>query len=340
MAAPTSLEPGVTLDVQSQALLSDYDAMKVAWADRVASGGMPEYRAFADAVFDRFRAPERDVAVAEVHALEVPGAAASVPARLYRPDAPQPMPLVVFFHGGGWSLGGLDSYDGPVGSLAGLSGCAILAVDYRLAPEHPYPAGLEDALAATRYAIDQARVFGATRRRIGIMGDSAGGNLAAVVARELASAGGPPVAAQFLIYPMTDVASADERFPSRALYGEGRYFLATAGIHFARDAYLSATDVDPANPRVSPLLGEVPAGLAPAFIITAGHDPLRDEAEAYHRRLRAAGVPSKYVCVAETVHAFMSFGVLDAAQRTRRTLAEAMRRMLGGDLARLEQQEI
>lgn len=318
------------IDDQTRALLAEYDGMKLAWADRVADGGMPAYRAFADAVFQRFRGPERDVSVAETRDLQVAGAAGDLPARLYRPDAPGPMPLVLFFHGGGWSMGGLDAYDGPVSSIAALSGCALLAVDYRLAPEQPYPAGLEDVLAATRQAAQLAATWGADPRRVAVMGDSAGGNLAAVVARELALAGeAAAIAAQFLIYPMTDVASPDARFPSRGLFGDGSLFLATGGIHFARDAYLAGGHAEPSDPRVSPLLGEVPANLAPAFIMTAGHDPLRDEAAEYHRRLRTAGVPGEYVCVEETIHAFMSFGVLDAAQRARRTLAAAMRRMLG-----------
>lgn len=328
MDASISLEQIMELDEQTRALLAKYDDMKLAWAKRVVEGGMPAYRAFADAVFERFRGPERDVPVAETHDLLVAGALGELPARLYRPDAPEPTPLVVFFHGGGWSLGGLDAYDGPVSSLAALSGCALLAVDYRLAPEHPYPAGLEDALAATRQATKLARAYGADPRRVAVMGDSAGGNLAAVVARELALAGEVEIAAQFLIYPMTDIASPDDRFPSRSSYGDGSRFLATAGIHFARDAYLTGGTTEPADPRVSPLLGVVPANLAPTFIMTAGHDPLRDEAEAYHRHLRTAGIASEYACVDETIHAFMSFGVLDVTQRARRTLATAMRRML------------
>ena len=328
VTAPTSLELGVTLDAQTNELLADYDAMKLVWADRVTNGGINTYRAFADAVFDRFRAPERDVAVAEVHNLTVRGGSGQIPARLYRPNPSEPLPLVIFFHGGGWSLGGLDSYDGPASSIAGLSGCALLAVDYRLAPEHPYPAGLDDAMAATRHAIKNARAYGADPRRIGVMGDSAGGNLAAVVARELALTDGPSIAAQFLIYPMTDIASPDDRFPSRGLYGNGSHFLAVDGIHFARDAYLTGGAGDPTDPRISPLAGAVPSNLAPAFIMTAGHDPLRDEAEAYFHALRAAGIDAEYTSVNETVHAFMSFGVLDASQRARRTLAAAVRRML------------
>lgn len=331
MSAPTSLEPCVTLDAQTQALLTDCDAISRAWMDRIADGSMPAFRAFADAMFEQFRAPERDVPVAETFDLTIPGGDGPIAARLYRPASPEPMPLVVYLHGGGWSLGGLAAYDGLVSSIAALSGCALLAVDYRLAPEHPYPAGLDDALGAVRHAADFARVYGADPHRVAVMGDSAGGNLAAVVARELALTGEPAVAAQFLLYPMTDVASPDDRFPSRGLYGAGRHFLTVQGIHSARQTYLAATGCDPAHPRVSPLLGEVSPNLAPAFIMTAGHDPLRDEGEAYHRHLRAAGVPSEYQCVNETIHGFMSFGVLDVTQRARRTLADAMRRMLMHD---------
>jgi len=327
-APPTGLEPGVVLDADAAHLLAEYDAMQVEWAARVAAGGMAEYRTFADAVFARFRGPEHDGEPAHVLDLSVPGAEGLVPARLYRPEGSGPWPLLVFLHGGGWSLGGLDSYDGPAGSLATLAGCAVLAVDYRLAPEHPFPAGLEDAVAAVTHALDHAAEWGADPARVGVMGDSAGGNLAASVARELALMGDRRLRAQFLVYPMTDVASPDDRFPSRGLYGEGRHFLATGGIHFARDTYLGGTEAKADDPRVSVLDAPVPDGLAPAMIVTAGHDPLRDEGADYHRRLIGAGVDSRYHCEAGSIHAFLSFGVLASSRRVRRLLADEVRRLL------------
>lgn len=325
---PTGLEPGIVLDDQSRALLAGYDAMKGDWIDRVVAEGIGASRAFADAVFDRFRGPARDVAVPRIEDVTLPGGDGPRPARLYHPGGDAPVPLLLFLHGGGWSLGGLDSYAGFAMSIAGLGGCAVIALDYRLAPEHGFPAALEDALAAARHLLDHAGALGCDPARVGVIGDSAGGNLAAVVARELALAGDTRLKAQLLVYPMTDVASPDDRFASRTLYGQGQHFLANAGIAFARDTYLAGSDAMPGDPRISILDAPVPPGIAPAFILTAGHDPLRDEAAAYHGQLDAAGVASRYHCAGSTIHAFVSFGVLDVAQAARRLIAEEARRML------------
>jgi acetyl esterase len=314
-----------TLDPQSRALLREYDAMKLKWADRVVAGGMAASRAFADAVFDRFRGRERDVAPDATIDLMVPGGAGERPARLYRPAGDTPPPVALYLHGGGWSLGGIEAYDGLVGSLSALSGVAILSLDYRLAPEHPFPAALADAAAALAWLAGESGQFGLDPSRIALIGDSAGGNLAAVLARDAADSGMLAIARQLLLYPMTDVASPHECFASRRDYGGGDYFLMNAGIEFARDAYLGTNRDAAASARVSPLLGPVPAALAPAFILTAGHDPLRDEAHDYHRKLRRAGIDSDYRCIDDTIHAFLSFGVLDCAQAARRQVADALR---------------
>ena len=141
-------------------------------------------------------------------------------------------------------------------------------------------------------------------------------------------AGDTRLKGQILVYPMTDVVSPDDRFASRTLYGQGQHFLANAGIAFARDTYLAGSDARPGDPRISLLDAPVPAGIAAAFILTAGHDPLRDEAAAYHAQLERAGVASRYHCAGSTIHAFASFGVLDVAQDARRMLADAAREML------------
>lgn len=327
-AVPTGLEPGIVLDDQSRALLAEYDAMKAAWIERVMAEGIGTSRAFADAVFDRFRGPDRDVVPPRIEGLGLPGGKGARPARLYHPGGDGPVPVILFLHGGGWSLGGLDSYAGFAMSIAALSGCAVAALDYRLAPENGFPAALDDSLAAARHLLDHAGMFGGDRTRVAVMGDSAGGNLAAVVARELALAGDTRLKGQILVYPMTDVVSPDDRFASRTLYGQGQHFLANAGIAFARDTYLAGSDARPGAPRISLLDAPVPAGIAAAFILTAGHDPLRDEAAAYHAQLERAGVASRYHCAGSTIHAFASFGVLDVAQDARRMLADAAREML------------
>jgi acetyl esterase len=276
--------------------------------------GIGTSRAFADAVFDRFRGPDRDVVPPRIEGLGLPGGKGARPARLYHPGGDGPVPVILFLHGGGWSLGGLDSYAGFAMSIAALSGCAV--------------AGLHYPLAAARHRLDHAGMFGGDRTRVAVMGDSAGGNLAAVVARELALAGDTRLKGQILVYPMTDVVSPDDRFASRTLYGQGQHFLANAGIAFARDTYLAGSDARPGDPRISLLDAPVPAGIAAAFILTAGHDPLRDEAAAYHAQLERAGVASRYHCAGSTIHAFASFGVLDVAQDARRMLADAAREML------------
>lgn len=314
------------LDSQSRAVLRAYEAMKAAWEERVAVGGVPASRAFADAVFAAFRGSDRDLRPSQVLDMEIPGGDGLRPARLYRPepkDGANPG-VVLFLHGGGWMLGGIAAYDGLAASLAVLSGAAVLSLDYRLAPENPFPAGLSDALAAAAFLAASGDQIGCDPARIAVMGDSAGGNLAAVVAREAVRTGLCTIRGQFLIYPMTDVSADHDQYGSRRDYGGGDFFLGNAGIDFARDNYIEETGAAPEDPRISPIFGDIPAGLAPALILTAGHDPLRDEAHAYHLRLTEAGVASRYICAESTIHAFLSFGILDCAQAMRREVAKAI----------------
>ena len=329
MTRTTPEEQG-PLDRQSRALLRDYDAMRSEWTPRIEAEGMAASRAFADAVFDRFRGPDRDIAPAKVVDLAVPCGDGERRARLYRPGIADgaPAPLALFLHGGGWSLGGIPAYDGLAGSLAALSKVAILSLDYRLSPEHRFPDGLNDALCALDWLHRHGASIGGDPDRLAVIGDSAGGNLAAVLARESALGHAPPLACQVLIYPMTDIASAHARFPSRMRFGQGDYFLVSEAIEFARDNYLGENVGLAGDPRISPLLAPVPANLAPAMIVTAGCDPLRDEAIAYHDKLRTAGIDSIHHCAEETIHAFLSFGVLDIAQDMRRRIAEYLHRKM------------
>lgn len=257
--------------------------------------------------------------------VQVPGTEHCVPARLYRPaaDAWPPSSMVVFLHGGGWSMGDLDCYDFFMRDLCVRSGVSILSVEYRLAPEHKYPAQLDDGLAAVRWAA--ARVGDPTR--IAVMGDSAGGNLAAVIARRLHIEGRVRLAGQLLLYPMLDVSQPHAAFPSRMRYGDGEYLLTRESIDTAATWYLDGIGRRD-DPDVSPLLVEDVSMLPPTVIVIGGHDPLLDEARLYAERLRAAGVATDFKCFATTIHAFLSFGVLDVAREGRAYLAEEIRRLL------------
>jgi acetyl esterase len=222
------------------------------------------------------------------------------PARLYVPTgAKEPGPLLVYFHGGGFWSGDLDSHDGTCRFLAEQSMVRVLAVDYRLAPEHPFPAAYDDAVEAYAWAVKHAHELRADPDRLGVGGDSAGGNLAAGVAIEAARQGWP-CAVQLLVYPATQ---AGRQTRSLELFGEG-FYLTRGFMDRADQAY--CVDVPTDDPRLSPLAAELPAGLAPALLYTAGFDPLRDEGEAYGDRLRAAGVPVEVTRFADQIHGFLN----------------------------------
>jgi acetyl esterase len=226
--------------------------------------------------------------MARVEALTMPGLGGEIPARLYVPGglAPgAPMPLTIFFHGGGWVIGDLDTHDGVCRFLAGAAGTAVLAIDYRLAPEHPFPAAVEDAWSAFAWVVANAAELGIDPARVGVAGDSAGANLSAVVCLLARAGGGAMPAMQLLIYPPTD-AAAD--LPSRRLFEEG--FLLTKADMDTFQAHYLPPGTDAADPRASILLAPDLTGLPPAYVATAGFDPLRDEAEAYALRMREAGV--------------------------------------------------
>jgi acetyl esterase len=243
--------------------------------------------------------------------------------RLYVPtDATTPGALLVFFHGGGWVYGDLDSHDPPCRFLAERSGVRVLSVDYRLAPEHPFPAAYDDAVAAYRWVTENAASLGADATRLGVGGDSAGGNLAAVAAIEAARAG-LPLAFQLLVYPATD---ASRRTESRRLFGHDLYL-----TEEFMDRSLEQYAPDPAqrsDPRVSPLLADLPAGLAPAYITTAGFDPLRDEGEAYARRLSEAGVEVELRRFPDQIHGFLN--VVGVGRSARGASAEVATRLAVG----------
>jgi acetyl esterase len=249
--------------------------------------------------------------------------AAGRPARLYVPTgAESPGPLLVFFHGGGWVYGDLDSHDAPCRFMAERSGVRVLSVDYRLAPEDPFPAAYDDAVAAYGWVVENAASLGADVTRLGVGGDSAGGNLAAATAVE-AARHGLPLAFQLLVYPGTD---ASRKTDSRRLFESG-FYLTGEFMDQVLDQYVPDRD-QRADLRVSPLLGDVPAGLAPAYVATAGFDPLRDEGEAYARKLADAGVQVELRRFPDQIHGF--FNVVGVGRSARRASAEIAARLAAG----------
>ncbi len=289
-------------------------------------------RRHARAIFLAFAGPAPPEAACRAEDLRVPGRGGEVPARLYRPQpggAP-PSPAVLFLHGGGWSHGDVEGYDVLVRTLAVESGAAILSLDYRLTPEHPFPAGLEDALDAFDWLVAEGPALGLDPRRLAVVGDSAGGALAAVVARERAGR----VALQVLIYPMTDIAAEHDAYPSRGALGDGGLLLAREHIDIAAAAYL-AGGADARDPRVSPMLAPDLRGAPAALVLTGALDPLRDEGRAYAERLREAGVEVEHLDLEGAIHAALSFGDLAVGRRGRTAVARALRARLGaGDTPR------
>ena len=224
--------------------------------------------------------------VANVEDRMIPGPDGEIPVRVYTPEGSGPFPVLVFFHGGGFVICDLETHDGTCRSLANVPSCLVVSVDYRLAPEHRFPAAPEDCYAATCWAAEHAAAHGGDASRLAVAGDSAGGNLAAVVSLMARDRSGPPLCFQLLIYPVTNGAFDTESYRENA---EG-YLLTTDMMKWFWTQYLA----DPAlagEPYASPLRADDLAGLPPALCLTAGYDPLRDEGEAYAARLREAGVP-------------------------------------------------
>jgi acetyl esterase len=251
----------------------------------------------------------------------------AIPLRLYRPagvaDA-TPLPAYVYFHGGGWVIGDLETHDVLCRQLTAASGASVIAVDYRLAPEHKFPAAADDAWAATRWIVAHASELGLDATRLAVGGDSAGGNLAAVVALLARDAGGPAIRLQVLIYPVTDVLRETRSYED---FAEG-YMLTRDSMRWFIAHYLKTRE-DARDWRVSPLRAPSLAGLPPALIVTAGNDPLRDEGEMYAGRLRDAGVLVDYVCYGGMLHGFAGMGkLLDAAHRVVALNGESLRQAL------------
>ena len=254
--------------------------------------------------------------------LSIEGPNGAVPCRAYRPEnQDSTAPLIVYAHMGGGVIGDLETCHAFCSILARIVRTAVISVDYRLAPDHKFPAGLEDVLAAYRWARDNTARFGAAPTPPAIGGDSMGGNFAAIVAQEMKRTGEPQPAAQILIYPAVDVASETA---SMTTYADA-YPLTRATMDWFMGHYMGA-DADPADPRLSPDRTKDVTGLAPAVIATAGFDPLVDQGEAYAKRLKAAGAPVRYRCYDSLAHGFTAFtGAIPAADGACREIASLVR---------------
>jgi acetyl esterase len=263
--------------------------------------------------------------VASVEDRTIPGPASDLPIRVYRPAGSAPgtaLPALVFFHGGGWVFGDLESHDSLCRELCNLAGCAVVSVGYRVAPEDKFPAAVEDALAAVRYVAGSAQTLGVDGSRLAVGGDSAGGTLAAVTALAFRDQGGPRLCFQALIYPVTDM-SLDS--PSYTRIANG-YTLPRERMLFFREAYLRGPE-DIADWRASPLKARDLSKLPPALVLTAAQDPLVDEGKAYADRLAAAGVPVAYSCYEGMVHGFLTMaGAVEAGHTGIAEVAGALKR--------------
>jgi len=285
---------GDTLAPEAQLLLAVLDRRREPPLETLSPAEAREARRRLTAAY-----AGRPVPVASVQDLEIEG----IPARHYAPPEPGgPHPLLVYYHGGGFTYGDLDTHDGVCRILCRHGGAHVLAVDYRLAPEHPFPAALDDARVALNWAFVHAARLGADATRVGVGGDSAGGNLAAVLSRLAARDGEPAPVLQLLIYPATDMTT---RHRSRELFREG-FLLTDPEMDWFTDNYLGTARTHAADPRVSPLLAEDLSGLAPAFVVTAAFDPLRDEGEAYADALHQAGTPVTLRRFPGFIHGFVN----------------------------------
>jgi acetyl esterase len=301
-----------------------------AFLDQLAATGMPPIESMdppaARALMEGLReiAPPGDD-VAHVEDRDIPGPAGAIPVRVYRPAGTAPLPVLVYFHGGGWVIGSLDSHDPVCRALANAVPAVVVSVGYRLAPEHRFPAAVDDCVAATRWAAANATSLGGDPTRLAIGGDSAGGNLAAVVALVAREQDGPRIRHQMLVYPVTDPAMDTASYRENA-HG---FFLTEPLMRWFWGHYLDGTP-GRADWRAAPLHAKDLRGLPPAYVLTVDNDPLRDEGEAYAKRLADAGVPVVQRRWTGLIHGFFGLpGILPQGRAAIDEAAGQLRAALG-----------
>jgi len=305
----------MTLDPQTKLVL-----------EQLAAAGAPPLEALSpEQARNAFALPRGEVeAVGKVENRTIPGPAIDIPVRVYYPKENQTTyPALIFYHGGGWVVGDIESHDDVCRALTNLADCVTISVDYRLAPEHKFPAAVEDSYAAVQYVFDHAEEFQVDRSRIAVGGDSAGGNLAAVVANLAKENNTPSICFQLLIYPSTNVGG--EPTVSMRENAEG-YFLTKGTMEWFRDCYLNSEE-DKINPLLSPILFEDFSGLPPALVITAEYDPLRDDGEEYAKKLADSGVEVEAVRYEGAIHGFVSMAaVIDIGKQALQKSGSALKK--------------
>jgi acetyl esterase len=321
LSGPARTANGYTLDTRTQWLLT-----LVARSGRPPLHELPLERARHEFALSTLALGGWAQPIGELVDRTIPGPGGALPIRLYRPEgaAQSRRGILVYYHGGGWVVGDVASYDKVCRYLAAKSGCIIVSVDYRRAPEHRFPAPLEDALAAFDWVHEHAEALGGDPGNVGVGGDSAGGNMAAVVSLMARDRAGPKPAFQLLIYPAVDLGGA---FPSHKDLGSS-YLLTQPMMDWFRAQYLNS-ETEIADWRVSPLKAASLANLPPAYLCTAGFDPLRDEGKAYAERLRAEGNSVTYREFDSLIHGFAGFtGTISAAARAMDEIALAIKQAL------------
>ncbi|MGG0718592.1 alpha/beta hydrolase [Robertmurraya massiliosenegalensis] len=312
----------MALDPQAKFLLEQMEAM----------GGAPmhtqtpeEARATTD--FSALAGEPEEVAQVENN--KIPGPLGEIPVRIYVPEGEGPFPALVYYHGGGWVIGNLDTVDVPCRMLANRANCVVVSVDYRLAPEHKFPAAAEDSYAAVKWVIDNADSINVDANRVAVGGDSAGGNLAAVVALMARDKGEISLAYQMLIYPVTNHSYATESYTENA---DG-YLLTKDSMVWFWNHYLN-NEEDGQNPYASPLLASDLSALPPALVLTGEFDPLRDEGEAYAKRLKEAGVQVEATRYEGMIHGFFWMpATLTQGKKSIEQAADALKQAFQGSIA-------
>jgi acetyl esterase len=277
------------------------------------------------AMMDAGRFPPPELPLAEIVNTTIPSPAGPIAARIYRASLEPNQPVIVYFHGGGFVIGNLESHDGTCRRLCHNIGCTVVSVDYRLAPEHVYPAAVDDSFAATKWVAEHADFLKIDTARIAVAGDSAGGNLAAVVAIIARDRGGPKLCHQLLTYPVTDMAFKSDSYTTN---GTGYFLSKDMMVWFGLQYVPIGHNVE--DPLLSPLYAKDLSNLPPATVITAEYDPLRDEGEAYAKRLQEAGVPTKLIRYDGVFHGFFSMnGAIDQADDAHAFAAGEVKKAFG-----------